>query len=149
MRHGMPCDTLELEHLIGINACSMQLCKLVDHALTIGCIGHTKPLALGRQHLDLSSAVIDELIDQRGNKELGFGLVDILFKELDKALLAIVKIVRGEAPEVHRHRRVKSQMLHLAIFVGKGDVMVGIVADARTLDHTREQAITSSWYFPP
>ena len=62
----------------------MQLGELVHYALTVGGIGHTKPLALGSEHFDLGGSVIDEFINQRGNEELGLGLIDVFLEELNK-----------------------------------------------------------------
>ena len=51
------------------------------------------------------------------------------------------KIVGSEAPEVHRHGSVKIQVLHIAVLVGKDDIVVGIKADACAFYHASEQAI--------
>ena len=79
----------------------MQLGELVYNALAIGSIGHAKPLALGGEDLDLGRAVVNHVIDYCGDKELGFGLVDILLEELDKVLLAMYKVIGCKAPEIH------------------------------------------------
>ena len=74
---------MNLEHLVGINAGSVQFGKLVHHTLTVGSIGHTKPLTLGCEHLDLGRSAIHQFIDQRGDEELSLGLIDVFLEELN------------------------------------------------------------------
>ena len=119
----------------------MELSELVHNALAVGGIGHTEPLALGSEHLDLGCAVVHHLVDHSGDEELGLGLVDVLLEEVNKATLAVFKVVRREAPEVHRHGRVKRQVLRVTVLVGEGDVVVSVITDAGALDHAGEKSV--------
>ena len=91
------------EQLIGINALIDELLDALNSSLTISGIGHTKPLAGSIEHLAGSCSVVYQLVHHQRDKELGLQVLHILriAQELLEILLAILEVVRSEAPDVH------------------------------------------------
>src|SRR3712207_9332270 len=66
------------EQFSRINTLVDEALYLLNHAGTVGGIGHAKPLAGGVEHLNGSRLVADEFVDHQGNEELGLLVLHIL-----------------------------------------------------------------------
>ena len=83
-----------------------QCLYLVNHTLTVFRISYSKPFAGSIQYLNGSSTVINQLVHHQRNKEFALQVFHIfrIAQECFKEFLAVSKVIRSKAPEVHAHR---------------------------------------------
>lgn len=123
-----------LEELFGVLAGGVELGEFLDNSGTVGCVGHAKPLGVGVEDFDGGFAAVDECVDDEGDEEFGFGGVEVAIEEVLEFALAEVEVVGRESPEVHRDGSVGLKFLLDAVFVGKDDFVLVVVADCSALN---------------
>ena len=130
-----------LKQLVGVYACVVKGLEIGYDGGAVFGVCDAEPARGRGENVDTCLAAFDELVDNRGDEELALGLVSVLGQEFAKLAGAIVEVVGCEAPEVHRHGSLGIDVCRIAVGIGIGDVMVGIIAQGGALDHVGEFAV--------
>lgn len=138
--HGLS-DNNTSKQLVGVYAGVVEGLEIGYDGGTVFGVCDAEPARGRGENVDACLAAFDELVDNRRYEELALGLVAVLGQEFAKLARAVVEIVWGKAPEVHRHGSLGIDVCRIAVCICVGDVVVGIIAQGGALDHVGEFAV--------